>query len=356
MKRNAKKKQAALVALLAALPGLSAAQTKVPPLLQAQAAAAAQAGGKAATAAGARVKLAANTAGADTHTGTAGSAHVPASMPPPIHLLSPSATLDAKEAHAAYLARLWRDRHEMPQPGRDGVVRFPYGATIPSIVCAPLHVCDLELQPGEVVLNIDAGDKVRWKFSPAIVGSGANAQTIIVIKPVDAGLRTNLSITTTRRVYSVNLVSMRRQWTPLVGFTYPSDQAAQWAAYQRQAEAGAFGSPASSLASPSAALPGGNAADLDFNYHLGGSAPWKPLRVYNNGAKTFIDFPPGFQNMREPVLVTLSGGGLFSAPKEDVIDYRQIGNEFVVDGVLRRAALVSGVGAGQRRVTITERR
>lgn len=109
---------------------------------------------------------------------SAHSAGVPATMPPPVHLLSPSAPLDAKEQHAVALARTWKARRVMPHPGPDGVIRFLYGATLPSIVCAPLQTCDLALQPGEIVNNIDVGDKVRWRITPAISGAGSTLTTI----------------------------------------------------------------------------------------------------------------------------------------------------------------------------------
>jgi type IV secretion system protein TrbG len=90
---------------------------------------------------------------------------VPAKMPPPVQLVSPSAPLDAKERRAVILARGWRNRREMLQRGEDGVVRFLFGATLPTIVCAPLQICNLALQPGEVVHDVQVGDSVRWKIS-----------------------------------------------------------------------------------------------------------------------------------------------------------------------------------------------
>lgn len=271
----------------------------------------------------------------------------PSGMPPPIHLLSPSAPLNVKERRAAALARKWAARREMPVRSADGVVRWLYGATMPSIVCSPLHVCVLQLQPGEVVEGQpNLGDSVRWLITPELSGAGADETTNLMIKPTDAGLKTNLVITTNRRVYSINLVSTRYEWTPITAFKYRSDQRAQWAAYQKRMQ----------FAAAANDMPGGeDARNLNFNYRISGdNVSWKPVRVYNDGAHTYIDFPPSLLNGTAPVLVVLSGGGLFSGPHQNVVNYRQDGASFVVDGTPHRMALVEGVGARQRKVTITE--
>lgn len=331
-------------ALLAALPAVAYAQvTQVPAIVQAQASAAADASG---TDAAAHASATAHAAPSSVAPGTS-SAVLPAAMPPPIVLVSPSAPLDAKEAHGAALARRWQNRRQMPTTGADGVVRYLYGATMPSVVCAPLMVCALELQPGEVVQPpVTLGDSVRWKVMPGMSGDGASRTTLVMIKPTDAGLVTNMVLTTNRRVYSVKLVSTQHQWMPRVAFDYPDDAQSAWGAYQMNAS---FGAAASTLAT------GESAANLDFGFRLSGDNPgWKPVRVYTDGLKTFIEFTPAAMRAEAPALVALANdGGWFSKPSSQVVNYRQMGNRFVVDSVLSKAALVSGVGGSETRVTIT---
>ena len=168
----------------------------------------------------------------------------PATTPPPINLLSPSAPLNAKEQQAVALARRWKSRAEMPQRGENGEVRFLYGATLPTVVCAPLQVCDLALQPGEIVNNVNVGDKVRWNISPGVSGSADGRVTHLIIKPADAGLVSSLVIETDRRTYAIKLVSTQHEWMPLVAFNYPDDMQRQWSAYQQTV---AFGAAASRL-------------------------------------------------------------------------------------------------------------
>ena len=180
-------------------------------------------------------------------------------MPPPVQLVSPSAPLNAKERQAVSLARRWASRAEMPQRGEDGVVRFLYGSTLPTVVCAPLQVCDLALQPGEIVNNVNVGDKVRWNVSPGISGSPAGQVTHLIIKPTDAGLVSSMTIETNRRTYAIKLVSTQHEWMPLVAFNYPDDMQRQWSAYQQNV---AWGAAASTLPT------GENVANLDFGFRL----------------------------------------------------------------------------------------
>lgn len=330
-------KMAIGAALLAGLPAMaSAQQTAVPAIAQASATAAASV----TTSAPSDNLSSANAGAAKTATSTP-----PATTPPPINLLSPSAQLNAKEKQAVALARRWKSRAEMPQRGENGEVRFLYGATLPTVVCAPLQVCDLALQPGEIANSVNVGDKVRWNISPGISGSADGRVTHLIIKPADAGLVSSLVIETDRRTYAIKLVSTQHEWMPLVAFNYPDDLQRQWSAYQQTA---VFGTAASRLPT------GENVANLDFGFRLSGDDPrWRPLRVYSDGAKTYIQFPRTLSSGTAPALVALDNdGGWFSSPTQQMVNYRMQGDRYIVDRVLDRAELVSGVGSGQTRVVI----
>jgi type IV secretion system protein VirB9 len=337
--------------LLGAPPTLADAQTEsiqVPAIAQAAATAEATVGGPLASdqmthpSGGTENAAAVSTAGQQPPA----SGPVLPSMPPPINLVSPSAPLDEKEQQAVAIAGRWANRRAMPHPGKDGVIRFLYGATLPTVVCAPLHVCDLALQPGEIVNNVNVGDKVRWNVSPAMSGSTAGEITHMIIKPTDAGLVSSMTIETNQRTYAVKLVSTEAQWMPLIGFNYPDDMERQWSAYQQRA----------AWATASSTLPSGqNIANLDFGFRLSGDDPaWRPLRVYTDGAKTYIQFPRAMAFGAAPALVGLDNGRhWFSRRPRQMVNYRVMGDRYIVDNVLDRAELVSGVGDDQTRVLIT---
>jgi type IV secretion system protein TrbG len=65
-----------------------------------------------------------------------------------------------------------------PATGEDGRVLYSFGAGLPVVVCAPLRVCIVELEPGEeMVGEPHIGDSVRWNISPAVYGAGESATT-----------------------------------------------------------------------------------------------------------------------------------------------------------------------------------
>jgi P-type conjugative transfer protein TrbG len=275
-------------------------------------------------------------------------AALPNHPPPPLSMLSPNVALTSRQTTAAGISRRWRDRVASPGEGANGSVNYMFGASIPSVVCSPLYVCDISLQPGEVVNDIESGDSVRWLIAPSVVGSGATAQTIVSVKPTDAGLRTNLVIATTRRLYDITLVSNTYSHTDDISFTYPEDVQAQWQAYQQQAL---------QYYVDTTMTNGTSLASLDFDYSLSGSNPsWHPLRVYSDGIKTYIQFPRSVLSGDSPTLVALDhDGSWFSSPTKEIVNYRVEGDTYVVDRVLDRAALISGVGGSQDEIEITHR-
>ncbi len=106
-----------------------------------------------------------------------------------------------------------------PFAGPDGAISYVYTTGQTQIVCAVLQLCDVALQPGENVNNIDVGDP-RVTVSPSITGSGAAQQLHLIIKPLDVGLDTSLVVTTDRRTYRMRVKTSRTKFMPYVSFTY----------------------------------------------------------------------------------------------------------------------------------------
>ncbi len=50
---------------------------------------------------------------------------------------------------AVQMSEKWMSEHNQPAVGSDGRVLYSYGAGLPTVVCAPLRVCMIELQSGE---------------------------------------------------------------------------------------------------------------------------------------------------------------------------------------------------------------
>jgi type IV secretion system protein VirB9 len=258
-------------------------------------------------------------------------------------------TLTPQEKAAIEIAEKWKSSSSTgtaPVAGPNGSINFVYGAQQPSIVCAVLQVCDVALQPGELVNSINLGDTARWRVEPAITGSGSNEVQHLIIKPLDVGLETSLFVTTNRRSYHMRLRSHRTQYMPQVSFTYPEDALAKWENMKKS----------ESKERQEKTIPetGEYLGNLNFDYAVSGSAPWKPLRVYNDGVKTIIQMPATMAQTEAPtLLVVRKDGGWFSDDETVIVNYRLQSDRYIVDAVFDKAILIAGVGSNQSRVTIT---
>jgi type IV secretion system protein VirB9 len=256
---------------------------------------------------------------------------------PELDYISPKTVpLSDLEKKALRLSSDWSRRNPDPVLADGGKVVFVHGASLPTVVAAPMQVSDVELQPGETVNEIMVGDSSRW-----LVETGSSGSTVhLFIKPVDAGLESSAVITTDRRVYHLRLVSQRSGHTPYVGFLY-ADDLRQQAAHKRTKEAGEREWASTSI--------DGKAVDLsalNFNYEVKGKAAWKPERVYDDGRQTFIRLPEKSKSGEMPVLLVRKG-------KQDVlVNYRIREQSMIVDGLFERIALVIGVGRDQEKVEI----
>ena len=264
---------------------------------------------------------------------------------------SQNPTLTQQEKEAIAISRKWQANSATsvkPVAGADGSVRFLYGSTQPSIVCAVLQVCDVSLQPGEQVQSINLGDTNRWVVEPAISGSGPTQIQHIIIKPMDVGLETSLIVTTDRRTYYFKLRSHRDQYMAQISFTYPEEANAKWEAMKQQ----------EMQIREENTMPetGEYLGDLDFNYRISGNASWKPVRVYNDGVKTIIQMSEKMAQTEAPtLLVVRDEGGVFSDDETVMVNYRIQQDRYIVDTVFDKAILIAGVGRQQDKVTIERR-
>lgn len=259
--------------------------------------------------------------------------------PPPANLMSgKNAILTNRENAGMAIAKNFSNNQIMPSQGAEGVVVFPFGETMPSIVCAPLIVCDITLQAGEIVNDINVGDAVRWKLSPATSGSGMNTTTHVIVKPTDAALQTNAIITTDRRTYVLKLVSRRTDYMARISFTYSEDNQEQWRNYRLR-----FAS------SQDSDKPVQN--PLNFNYEISGDKPkWRPIRIYNDNLKTYIEFPETIKTTEAPALLVLDDNS-----QEQLVNYRIIGTRYIVDKIFDNAELIDGTGNKQTKVIIARK-
>lgn len=258
---------------------------------------------------------------------------------------------------ALELSRGWQEGSVEPIEGPDGRVLYLYGRSQPQLVCAPFRICDIALEPGEVIQRdgVKTGDGARWIIDGSRVGEGADIVEHVQVKPELSGLRTSLSIATNRRFYLIELLSSEGDYTGQIGFLYgrPGSESE--------------GSPLSGGVrqlpppEPVRTVPGRSdapqeaghtvlGANLNFAYEIRGpSVPWRPVRVYDDGVKTFVDMNRAVVSARElPVLLINDTGA-----RDAMVNVRYANGRFVVDRLFDNASLVIGKGWRQKRIRIT---
>lgn len=255
---------------------------------------------------------------------------------PPDYLSGSTVGLTPKEKEALRIASEWSERPVKPVHSGSGKVVYVLGATMPTVIGAPMQICDVELQPGEQINEILVGDSARWLIETGVSGTAQGPVTHLFIKPVDSGLQTSLAVTTDRRVYHLKLVSQRQGHTPYVGFLYPE----QTLAVTKKASQEKIWQTANINGQTL------DMAGLNFSYEVKGKAPWKPVQVYDDGRQMFVRLPEAARRAEVPVLLVRQG-------KQDiVVNYRLKNNTLEVDGIFDHLILVSGVGGNQRKVEI----
>jgi len=219
---------------------------------------------------------------------------------------------------------------------RNAVQIYPYAeGALYRVLAAPERVTDIALQPGEALVAIAAGDTTRWTIGDTSSGSGEGKRTHILLKPFSAGLATNLVVTTNRRSYHLELASTPATAMAAVSWTYPADALIALRRETAAAEA----------ARPVAA--GVPLEALRFAYRISGDNPaWRPLRAFDDGRQTFIEFPDGIEQDEAPPLFVIGPDGA-----AELVNYRMAGRFYIVDRLFSAAELRLG-GKKQRIVRI----
>ena len=205
------------------------------------------------------------------------------------------------------------------------VYPFAEGA-IYRVMTAPGRVTDIALQPGETLVAAASGDTARWVIGDTTSGSGTAKRTHVLVKPFSAGLSTNLVITTDRRSYHIALTSVGKTAMAALSWTYPQDALI---ALKRAATA------AEEMAPVAAGI---EVETLHFNYAVSGDRPsWRPLRAFDDGRQTFIEFPASLAVGEAPPIFLVDAKG-----EAQLVNYRVKGRFYVVDRIFDAAELRLG--------------
>lgn len=249
--------------------------------------------------------------------------------------LSPVNPRPSRHRHPAALRAVGTvaaaNRSATLEPARQGFINavqvYAYAdGLLFQVYTAPGRVTDIALQPGEALVAVASGDTVRWVIGDTTSGSGTDKRTHVLVKPFAAGLATNLVVTTDRRSYHLALTSTGGAAMAGLSWTYPQDALI---ALKRSTDDAAYAAP----------IAGGLDVDrLRFDYAISGDKPaWRPLRAFDDGRQTFIEFPATLAVGEAPPLFLVAREG-----EAQLVNYRLRGRYYVVDRLFDAAELRLG--------------
>lgn len=220
----------------------------------------------------------------------------------------------------AALAEANAEARRRPDPANftDAAQIYDYApGAIYEVYGAPGYISTVLLEPGETIITVAAGDTTRWMVEQAVGGDVVHARGMLLIKPTRASIRTNIVLVTDRRSYAIEAIATSGQtYSAQTAWRYPADADHE--------------------------LSGGPIAfeTLNFAYRIrtvrGFNPRWRPVRVFDDGRKTYIEFPPAMATSEAPPLFVIENG------EAVLVNYRVSGDRYVIDRLFDIAELRLG--------------
>lgn len=223
------------------------------------------------------------------------------------------------------------------EPQREGYYNaiqiYPWSdGALYQVYAAPGQITNIALEPGESLTGsgpIAAGDTARWIIGDTESGSGLSRRVHILVKPTRTDITTNLVITTDRRIYMLELRAGQSPYMPAVAWAYPSPPASH-----------------RNSVPTTPIIPA--AAARHYRYGITGDTPaWRPVGVYDDGRRVYVEFPRGIVQGEMPPIFVLGSDG-----EPQIVNSRIYRNILIVDRIFGAAELRLGSGDRQRTVRI----
>lgn len=163
------------------------------------------------------------------------------------------------------------------------------------IEAAPGYQVMIALAPDEQIQNVAVGDSGAWQVVASQSGN------MLFVRPSQGGVSTNMTVITSARFYAFDLVPANGAPPYEVRFRYPAEP----------------GGDATGMPSDTAAAVG--------MYRLGGTRSLWPVRMHDDGAKTYIDWPP---DVALPAVFVIDDHG-----RERLANGNMRGGFYVIDSV-----------------------
>jgi len=282
-------------------------------------------------------------------------------------------------AYALELIQKWEREQERPRMSFEGNLEYELNSGVPLVITKPVQLTTISLQEGERLKDVFLGDSLRWGVEATTSGESEYMQTHLILKAKVPNVTTSMIISTNRRVYRMQVVSSNIFHMPSISFRYPYYDRFQ-EAMKSKLENEKFVSVSAQRSEamlnemmynqmtvlekldrieknfiepemPDPSIPFVDPATLNFEYEIEKKGrksrnAWMPREVFDDGYKVYIVMPEEMNSFEAPV-VLLKNGKL-----REMVNYRLVGNKFIIDRLFNEAVLISDVGRNKAEIII----
>lgn len=205
------------------------------------------------------------------------------------------------------------------RPDREGfeAARYIYTyapGALYELYANPNFISTILLEEGEALQDVAAGDTSRWLVTETTAEGASAPRTIVLVKPQASGLRTNIVLVTDRRTYLVEAIAQTSEaYSAQIAWCYPNADHA------------------SAIAPVEA---------LNFEYRVrvtrGRRPVWTPTRIFDDGRRTWVEFPS------ETIAGDLPPLFVVTAEGAELSNYRIEGRRYMIDRIFDIAELRLG--------------
>ncbi len=187
------------------------------------------------------------------------------------------------------------------------------------VFAKPDYLTTFKLNKDEDINFIGGGDTEGWLLEQTKGGKdGAN---ILLVRPLDSELKTNIVIVTSKRIYQINLVSSNYKYNPFVSWQYPEDEAIA-----------KFKSDALNTEMKTDSI-----EKLNFKYRISDKTKsWSPVQVFDDSIFTYIQMKDVVKTQELPAFYVLDGNKL------DLVNYEIKGDKLIVQRLFEKGVLKLG--------------
>ncbi len=214
------------------------------------------------------------------------------------------------------------------------------------IYCQPYRTTDIQLQPGEQVIEMPfLSENKVWEIGAGVSRVENEDTQHFFLKPAYSGLVTSMIIITDMRVYHLLLKSYKDTYMTMVKWEYPSDMPFNLLK-KSNGNSSSASSSNSGIKTSSVSTLKVDPRYLSFDYKMKYSTfkkpYWLPYRIFDDGAKTYIIMNETVLHMTTPVLFDKS---------RSRINYSVSNNMIVIPELIEKVTMK----IGKQKVVITKK-